>query len=253
MKCESCGGNLNLEAATCPYCGSINPHAQKHVQNMHHYQGEFQNTQSKVQKVTSNYTGLTVRAVIIAILLVIMVVFIILGTQSYEINSAINHAKAKRNLEKYSAILDEYIAEEDYLGFYAFGEANDIDYYNGPYEKYYPIMRATSQYVHLYDSILAAYSGMQKEYRYEGDVEFYIDNIADQLDYFYEALNPENYAYYDGADSEENMAAIAQMEENVKALLQAYCGLTKEDLEGWDTLSRAKRIVLIEERMQDGE
>ncbi|MBO5337396.1 MAG: hypothetical protein J6A94_09750 [Lachnospiraceae bacterium] len=252
MKCESCGGNLTLEETKCPYCGSLNKHAQKHVQDMYRYQGEFQNTQSKINKVTSNYTGFTVRAGIIAILLVIMIVFIVLGAQSYEINSAINRAKAKGNFKKYSAIMDEYIAEEDYLGFSAFWDSNDIDYYDSPYEKYYPIMRACQQYAYLYDSILSAYSGMQKEYRYEGEEERYIDNIAYHLDYFYDALDPQDYAYYEGADSEENMEAVAKIEENVKALLHTYCGLTEEDLEGWDNLSGAKRIVLIEERMLNG-
>lgn len=253
MKCENCGGNLTLEEYSCPHCGSVNKHAQKHVQDMYRYQGEFQNTQSKVYRVTRNYAGITVRATIITILLVIIVVFVVLGTQSYEIRSAINRSKANRNFEKYSAIMDEYIAEEKYLEFIAFWDSKVIDYYDTPYEKYYPILRATRQYEYLYESIMSAYTGMRSEYRYEDDVEYYTDNIANQLEYFYNALDQENYAYYEGADSEENLAAVAQMEANVKALLQAYCGLTPEDMESWETLSKAKRIVLLEERMKDAE
>lgn len=250
MKCENCGGNLTLEEAFCPHCGSVNQLAQKHAQDMKRYQGEFQNAQSRVNRMTGNYAGITVRAAVIALLLIIIVVFMVLGAKGYEIQAAIYQNKANRNFDRYSGIMDEYIAEEKYLEFTAFWEALRARDYDSPYEKYAPVIGAGRQYAYLYEGIMSAYLDAWDSY---GNNDFYIENIAGQLEYFYDTLDFERYSYYEGTDTAENRAALAQMEANVRAWLQAYCGLTEEDMKSWDTLSKAKRIVLLEERMQDGE
>lgn len=248
MKCENCGGNLSLEDLNCPYCGTPNKHAQQHVRDMKRYHGEFQSTQKDVYATTKKYTGIMVRAVIIAVLLILCVVFAVVGSQSYSIRRMILERRAERNFTEYSAILDEYLELEDYMAFHAFIEANSIYGYDTDYEKYVPVIRATSQYTYLYEYIMGAYTEIQQGADAE-TIESRVGFLADQLNYFYETLDMEKYDYCDGADSPENRAAFEQMEKNVQALLRTYCGLTKEEAENLKTLSEARRMVLLEERI----
>ena len=53
--------------------------------------------------------------------------------------------------------------------------------------------------------------------------------------------------YYENIDWEMNEKALLAMEEKVHLLLQSYCGVSKEEVEGMKTMSAAKRAVLLEE------
>lgn len=249
MKCENCGGNLSLEDLTCPHCGTVNKHAQQHVRDMERYHGAFQDTREKVYSVTRKYAGIAVRAGVIAGLLILTVVFAVVGARSYEIKSSLAKSRAERKFAEYSAILDGYLEEEDYLAFHAFAEANDIWGYDSPYEKYMPVLRASSQYAYLYEAILRAYTVRQQEESEEGYAADQIKWTAEQLNYFYDSLDMEQYSYYEDANSQENREALERMEDHVKVLLRTYCGLTPEDAEGLRELSEARRAVLLEERM----
>lgn len=252
MKCENCGGNLSLEDLNCPYCGTINKHAQQHARDMKHYHGEFQSTQKDVYATTKRYAGITVRAIIIAVLLILCIVLAVIGSQSYSIRRMILENRAERNFNEYSAKMDEYLENEDYMAFHAFVEANSIYGYDTDYEKYIPVMRASSQYTYLYECIMGTYTEIQKKSDIE-TIQSRVDYLSDQLNYFYEALDMEKYSYCEGGDSPENRTAFERMEQNVEALLQTYCGLTQEDAESLMELSEARRMVLLEERISYAE
>lgn len=248
MKCENCGGNLSLEDLACPHCGTINRQAQQHVRDMRRYQGEFQDTQKNVYAVTRRYAGITTRVVIIAVLLIITVVFAIFASESYSIKRHILQNRAERNFEKYSAKIEQYLEDEDYIALYAFAEANYIDAYDNEYEKYLPMIRVCNQYTYLYEYIMGYHTKVQ-----QGDDAEYIENqiqyMGEQLNYFYDTLDMENYSYYESVDVEKTQMILARIEEQVKVLLRTYCGLTQEDVESLDGLSEARRMVLLEERM----
>lgn len=253
MKCEKCGGNISLEALHCPFCGEINIHAQQHVKDMARYQGEFARTRTNVYTVTRNYAGIAVRAGIITVLLILIIVFCYIGNESYIIKNNMRESNANRSFKKYSAIMDEYLAQEDYLAFGAFCEANCIETYNTKYEKYYQVMSVCYAYYQLYDRIMAANTAKAGDDFSERDRENYISSIVQTMEYYYRYLDEERYGSYEGADSEKERATIAQIKEDVHALLRAYCGLTEEDIAGFDSLSDAQRTIIIEERMGNAE
>lgn len=253
MHCENCGGNLSLEELTCPHCGSINKHAQQHVYDMNRYQGAFENTQTNVYTVTQKYAGITVRAAIITILLLLIVVFAVIGSLDYEIERGIREGKAKRSYHKYTAIMDEYLAEEDYIAFHAFCETNGVEAYDTDYEEYYQIIRVCYNYRNIYEAIFEGRSNMLQKYADEKTLENAIDRIAESLSYFYDTVDVENYKYYEGVDAPEKQAIVNDIVDKVEVLLQTYCGLTAEEAEQLATLSDAKRRVLLEERMLNAE
>ncbi len=248
MKCENCGGNLSLEDLNCPYCGTINKHAQQHIRDMKRYHGEFQDTKKDVYATAKKYTGITVRALIIAALLVLSIVLAIIGSESYSIRRHILEKRAEHNYEQYSVIMDTYLENEEYIAFHAFVEANAIYGYDTPYEKYVPVMRVSNQYMYLYDYIMGMHTKIYQNKDKES-IERQVGYLSEQLNDFYQALNMENYEYIKDGASLQNKAAIAQMEQNVNVLLQTYCGLTNEDVAGLKELSEAKRMVLLEERI----
>lgn len=246
MKCENCGGNLSLEDLNCPYCGAINKHAQEHVREMKWYQGAFRRTQNDVYAATQKYAGITVRLIIIAVLLILCVVMAIVGAQSYSIRRMILEKRADRNFVEYSAVMNEYLENEEYIDFHAFVEANCIDGYDTDYEHYIPVIRASSQYAYTYEYIMGVYTEIQKG----SDVNIIRDRVGflvDQLNYFYESLDMARYEYCEGADTPKNREALERMELNVRALLQTYCGLTKEEADSLGELSQARRMVLLED------
>lgn len=253
MKCEYCGGNLSLEALKCPHCGRINKHAQQHVSDMNRYHGEFEETQSDVYAVTHNYAGIAARAAVIVGLLILIVILLVIAGESYSIRSDFMERRADKRYEEYSAIMDQYLAEENYQAFYAFCEREYIEGYDNNYESYTPVLRASRNYKYLYDAIMEFYTNKQnpkaEEYRLESGKE----NLMNYMENFYDILDMKHYEYYEGADSDKNREILQRMEENVKVLLYTYCNLTEEDLAEWGSMSKAKRIVLLEERIGNAE
>ena len=77
--------------------------------------------------------------------------------------------------------------------------------------------------------------------------------LADDLDYFYDVVDIADYEYYDGADSEQNRAALAAMKQRVELLLITYCGLSGEEATAMETMSAARRAIILEEAVLDYE
>lgn len=199
MNCKYCGGNLSLEDRFCPHCGKPNEHAQQYVKDMEEYKSRFDTTQGDVYKVTRNYSEITAHAVIITVLVVLCLVVLFVTRNTYSIRRNVHDLQAKKHHKEYTAKMDQYLEDEDYLGFHAFCEARDIRVYTEGYESYAVIMRAADHYAYIYD----------------------------------------------------NLFQMIEAEADVEALLQAYLGLTKEEAEGFSKLSKAQRMVLLEQKYEE--
>lgn len=248
MKCQYCGGNLSLEAEKCPHCGKINIHAQQHIKDMRDYQDAFADTQSDVYRVARNHSGIAVRAVIISVLLLLIVTMIFCNAQMYSIKYDLRESEANRKAKQYKELLEEYLEEENYQAFGAFCNAYNISGYGDAYEEYRPIINVTREYAYLYRYIMELKTA-QREYMYDSSLE----SIGRTLDTFYEYMVDEKYNYGVAADNAETRKTLQVIEEKAEALLIVYCGLTEEEAASLKELSSAKRMVLIEERMQYGE
>lgn len=248
MKCQYCGGNLSLEAEKCPHCGKINIHAQQHIKDMREYQGAFADTQSDVYRVAKNHSGITVRAVIISALLLVIVGVIFFNAQMYSIKYDLRESEANRKAKQYKERLEEYLEEENYQAFWAFCNAYNISGYGDAYEEYRPIINVAREYTYFYRYIMELKT-VQREYMYDSTLE----SVGRTLDSFYEYMENDGYNFGEVAENEETIERLQAMEEKVKSLLIVYCGLTEEEADSLKELSSAKRMVLIEERMQYGE
>lgn len=242
MKCESCGGNLTLEDVVCPHCEALNEHAVQHIREMNRYKSEFEDTREEVYSVTQSYAGITARVIVIAVLVVLIIVCGLLSGESYSIRSKMLRAEAKRNLKETKATIEAYLEERDYYALAAFSNAKRISAYDEDFEEYGNMIYAANQYSYLYDYIMKVWKP------YEGmDMQNSVKWIAEQLTAFYKIFNKE-YVHYVGESGEAYEHAM-QMQEQIQALLMAYCNLTKEEAEALPGMTNAERTLLLEERI----
>jgi len=242
MKCEKCGGNLTLEDVVCPHCEALNEHAVEHIREMNRYKQEFEDTREEVYSVTKSYAGITTRIAVIAVLVILTIVCGFISGEAYSIRGNMLKAEAKKNLKESMETLDYYLETRDYYALAAFSNEKNIRTYEEDFPEYDNLIYAAKQYAFLYDYIMKA------AYPYEGaDMQNNVKWIAEQLVAFYKIFNEESI-YYVG-DSEKDYKHAMQMQEQIYALLMAYCNLTKEDVEALATMTNAERTLLLEERL----
>lgn len=247
MKCDNCGGNLSLEDAFCPHCGKPNQHAAQHIKDMKHYKGEFEDTKQDVYQTTRAYTETTVRVVIAAVLIILIVASFVLAALSYDIKRDFARSKADKNFSKYSKLLDGYLEEENYQEFNAFVNEHQISTYDNKYEQYFAVRRAAQAYATVYEYMMQVATPP----KYVEDLTDSIERMTTQLEYFYDVVNSENYEEYEGSDAELYVTSIENMEKNVQALLVTYIHMTPEDAAQMKTMTNAKRAYLIEESLDN--
>lgn len=246
MKCEFCGGDLSLEAESCPHCGQLNKHAQQHIKDMKLYRREFESTKKGVYSATKKYTEVTVRMVIITVMVVLIVALGIIYSNIYSIHRDVQRSLASRREEEYSRILDDYLAEEDYRGFLVFCESKGISLYyeNGEFDAYQRLADAVGCYFQVSEKVMKVALSTEED-------TLDSDSLCYELNQFYAYCDPEKYTYYKGEDRAETWQALERMEENIKLMLQTYCNLTEEETDSLKELSEARRTVLIEERLEN--
>lgn len=247
MKCKYCGGNLSLEDEQCPYCGKANDQARQHTEAMKHYRGEFEHTKKKVRFIVGEYTQITVRVVILAILIIFVVAGLIVKRNAYSIRRAFIKQNAKQHVTEYTKLLERYMEEENYQAFRAFCDANYIASYEDSFQQFYPLKRAAQSYCNVYTSVMKAAFLTDSE-----TLEQTANRLSEDLDYFYNCINRDKLVYYDAAEIEENVKAMNTMEHIVTLLLSTYCNLSDEQAKSISDLSSAKRAILIEEALTNG-
>ena len=242
MKCEFCNGNLSLEDLRCPHCGQMNKHAQQHIKAMQQYQGEFEETKEDVINVTKKYSQITVRSVIIVVLLILFFVVIVIGSDAYSLRRDFQRKDAQKHKKEYMEQIDAYIEAEDFLSLSSFFDMLRLDMYdiNEDYAVYIPVERVVGQYDQIDQYIMRLQEEKERP-------DYLIDYLGDSLDYFYKYMDEEYY--YETLDPSVYEKAWNAMDLYVKQLLQTYCSLTEEEAEGFKDMTKAKRIVLLEERM----
>lgn len=247
MKCPYCGAPLDLDDNFCSHCGKLNEQVQQHVDDMNRFKNEFTETKEEVYETTKRYTATTMRVVIIAVLVVLNVAVAIFGARYYSFERMLGEADCERNFEKYSAVLDGYLVDGDYHSFYYFMQTKHVPSYDSAYEQYNQVENVVSQYIYIYEYLTKAYIEENTD-----DRERLCGYAVDSLEYFYSNLDMERYSYNENYDREENLNALADLEEKVEMLLVTYGNISPEDAACFKNYNRTKREMLLEEGLLDG-
>lgn len=248
MRCEFCGGKLTLEDEVCPYCGRENEDAKQHIQAMKQYEQEFHATRRDVYTATKTYSEVVVRLIILAVLVILLVGVAVVNHNIYSIHRGIAVKKAEASFAQYSQIMDDYIEQHDYLGLNDFCEEKYIRPYNDTYGGYSTIIRAADSYRWFCESVMGYVCNSTSV-----DPERDIQSISDNLDIFYRNCMVKESSYGDRQDKADTPEIIADMKAQASAILQVYCHVTKEEADSMETMTAAKRTVLLEERLMGDE
>lgn len=241
MKCKNCGGEIRLEDLYCPYCGSENTQARQHAMDMQKYQAAFQQTRQDVTQKAGRDSKRAVRIAAIAFLLLAIAVNIFIQANSYLLSISLERHRISKNIEQFLQEADRYLDEEDYLGFSSYYSRMRLVTYDDSYARYYPLYRISQSYTYAERQIMelvnpGRYSSMAHISKYASE---YIQS-------FYESLDPDNYSSYEDFGSEWTQRHIANMKESMESLLTAYLGMTAEEAQSMQELSRGNRALLIE-------
>ena len=243
VNCKYCGGTLTLEEKYCPHCGKPNEHAQQHAKDMESYKSRFDTTQGDVYKVTKNFSEITAHAVIITVLVVLCLAALGITANAYSIRRSVRDSQSRRHYEEYTARMNQYLQEEDYLGFDAFCEEHGIRTYTEGYEDYSAIITAAGHYVYIYENLIGLL-----EAEAESIKESRVESLAEYCDNFSRAREKLEY-YPDSREYSEQV--IDRMEKDLEALWQAYFGLTAEEAEAFPNMGKGQKMMLMEQKYEE--
>jgi hypothetical protein len=249
MKCNNCGGNMGLEDLKCPYCGTPNPFAEKHQEDMRRFEKEFAATKEEVVTANKKRAGRNTSLILILVLILLDVGAVIFAGISSDIAYSIKEkriqAQADQHMENILALLEE----GDYCGFSAYYSANSIYYATSgtDLEDYSAVHGAAGRYRWLLQDLEKYISGNSYSFRkesmsrtcaYMAENITKLWNVEDQYSYRQEIyLAPDKLSY------------IQDMRERVSLLLQTYAGLTEEEAGSLGDLSQGRIQKILEGRL----
>lgn len=248
MKCPYCGSPIDLEDEFCSFCGQRNTLAQKHQTDMRHYKNEFTKTQQEVYKKTRHFASLTVPIIILFVLLVLNIGAVIFARSSWDIGKYMLEHKIQKNADEHREQLETYIKAGDYYGFSAYYNTNSL-YMADEFREYNAVVSAADSYFRIYEILLNT-----SEYgNYHLDQENISSTVRSITYCLTEIFDVEhNYSYNKELYlADDKMAVIYTIQDQTKAILAAYGGLTLEEAENLPNLSATRQQELLERRLKE--
>ncbi len=220
IKCERCGSQLNIELERCQACGAENPYFKKHREDMAAYHQQFQTVEEDVYTQTEKLSKRVVMITIIGVLILVNVLIFIAGKNAYRICSVIRENQVESEYKVHSKQLRAYEEAGDFFAFNDYYHDNYI-YYAESLEEYDIVNWCLTSYV---EAIYFASRYLESEEPLTSD-EFAI--WADYINRVYQVSIQEEFSEPE-CFTEEHVAAMDQMKENMEAVL-VMTGLISEE------------------------
>lgn len=246
MRCRACNAPLSIENEQCPFCGTPNPHALEHRQDMKRFTGDFLRTRASVLRMTGENAEKSTRIIIVCIMLLATLLSYLFCSNAWDISYYFHRWKAAANSSAYTKQLQAYEADEDYLALAAFYSANSL-YNIEAYDEFAYVREAASSYQTIYYYSIS----LLEEERWENEHRDTLKYLCNSLDDFYELLSREHYSWYTqaGAYRPIHQQSVSRIEEKIEGILRFCFSLSEEDLEDFRTMSAAEKRVLLERRL----
>lgn len=217
---------------------------------MEHYKSNFEDTKSDVYEVAEKNTEIMSHMIIITVLVILCVVVFVVSARSWSIHRGLLQFDAGIRQSSYMKQMEQYLEDEDYIGLSAFCDRHYIRPYssNNNYEKYQLLMEASGAYRYFYESLMKAVTINSGNVSILPGLYEDISDYYEQLERILHPVDNDYRAKQYRELPEEQKEAILRMEENEKALLQTYFGMTPEEAENFGTMSNAQKILFLEEK-----
>lgn len=248
MKCPYCGSNLGLEDEYCPYCGKRNLLAEKHQKEMKRYQQEFSKTKRAVYEKSSRFASLTVPLIILFVLFILNIGGIIFAASGWNIGTSVMKKQISADKETHQKNLEQYAAEGDFYGLSGYYNANSL-YFSDEFDEYMAVVYAGEAYYAVYNLLMNPLMGDAYAFD-EENLSSTVRTITNNLD---EIFNIEqNYSYNkEKYLAEDKMELIEAMQEQIKAILVTYGGLSRQEADELPNLSATRQQELLERRLAE--
>lgn len=247
MKCVNCGAGIQIEDEKCPFCGTPNPFAVQHRQDMQQYRVEFQDTKKKVEQRSIRFTALSVKLTVIAVLFAAVIGMIyMLDDGIYDIRMHQILSELARNREEYAERLAAYERDGDWNLLYDLYVENSLSY-DETFKEYYVLYYASFDYTFIVEYLMHYGEGL--DYYSAEDVAKW---IAAQLEGFYDCVNRRGSFgsdFYDECYTGVHKEALERICRDMETLLMTYAGLTREELDTLQDYSRNRQVAIIEEAL----
>lgn len=250
MKCPSCGANLTIDDERCSFCGVDNPFAVKHRKEMHRFTREFNQTKEEVMRKSSHVNYWAVKITLIAVLVAANLGILFFINNSYDFEYFFKARKIESNYTYHKQQLDALEENRDYIAFSCYWSDNDM-YCCDRFDEYYAVNQACSNFTYLYQYTMDIVLKDETESTYFSK-EDRVAYVADQIEYIYKYAKKGEY------DDEErfkpqHQECMDDLVEDMEAFVQTYYGLTDEEMESFADLSKARRLILLEEGIEQYE
>ncbi len=241
MKCEYCGNNLGIEEEVCPYCGKENKFAKKHIKDMRKFSNSFNSTREEVLANSNRFSAFTVRLTVVAVLVALIAVSFVIYFNRYELETARKERYVKRHIGQYRAKIESMMDDRDYLGLESYMRVNRLTY-SELLNEYY-IVYSASAACHSFTEYMAY---LLDEDSFMEDEEA-MEQIASLLERLYGYTAPTSEYEINKYYNDEVYAYIDDLTAHTEILVRGYFGLSKDDMEDFRTLSKARKQVMLEE------
>ena len=245
MICEKCNRQIGHEDLTCPYCGTKNPFAQTHAENMKEFEASYQKTEHEVVEAAKKTSEWAKRAAILGALIIGIIIMSIISSINYA--DPDEEAKVRRESEKNIVALSEeadaYLEQGEYMEFVTFLYAHEL--MNFPPEEFERFRSVSYVAQDYYDCI----ETMESMILRSTDSE-YFDRLDTDISIFSRDL--EGFYQVDEAQKEREtdpkyLAYIDDMKAELEAAMKTYFAMDDAALEEFLALSEAQKGVKVEE------
>lgn len=247
MKCPGCGSNLTIDDEKCQFCGQASPFAVKHRKEMKRFTHEFNKTREEVLNESRKFNHWSVKIALIAVLVAINVVLLFFNVYPDGVEDFLTERKIQENYLIHKEQLDKYEKEQNFVALSKYFDRNRL-YYSDLFKEYRAVSDICGNYSYLFRYVMQVHTEELSDTYMEDMLEY----ISGQLDSIYLYYLPR--AYHDEEQYKpQHQECMIAAKEQAEALLQTYFNLTDAEIESFETLSEARRQILMEEGLERNE
>lgn len=240
MLCEYCGSKMQPGNRLCPFCG-LAASGEDHSSTQ---TASFETSAHQTASQSAPQAGSRIKTplIIFFILLILNICAITLVVKSWDIADAIVTWQVNKNAQTHIQELQSRLDAQDYIGYHLYYQNNNL-YACSELDDYDAVSLACNYLYYLYETAVDF-----SEYReYHFSAETLPDTVEDFTNYASFIFSVEqNYSYDPDYVTDDKLAIISHIQNQAKAILVAYCGLTKEEVQQLPDLSYTRQYEIME-------
>lgn len=252
MECKTCGSPLTIEQAYCPFCGTKNEAAAKHIEDMLHYDREFTKTQNTVLKHSKWYSRYLAAMLAIVLAALANVIVIVLEHDSYFLEYRINQIYHALQGDAVMERLYEWENTENIAQIALYYDKTSFAGLDEAY-RFVPLVTAYKDMEELKAVLiqLTMEPFAREQNGYIGDDGYLIERAASKLQELYEIFSRRYYVYQEQAYEGKCLEYINEMENQAELWMKAVLHFTDEDISGLSQMQKYEIVSLIDRRFSE--